>query len=84
MRPYNGQGKLDALTLDVLYTQQNSNFHAPASDGDAICGYGSGGTRRRLGSLPPAASPCGHCFAPEIVEQYEGRDADVVDAVRGE
>lgn len=83
MRHYNGQGKLDALTLEVLYAKRNSNFHAPADDGDPICGYG-GGTRRRLGSLPPSASPCGHCFAPEIVEQYEGRGGDVVDAVRGE
>jgi hypothetical protein len=83
MRYYNGRGKLDALTLDVLYAHKNSNFHAPASDGDALCG-GGGGTRRRLGSLPPSASPCGHCFAPEVAEKYEGRDGDVVDAVRGE
>jgi hypothetical protein len=83
MRCYNGQGKLDALTLEVIYAKRNSNFHAPADDGDPICGYG-GGTRRRLGSLPPMASPCGHCFSPEVAEQFEDRDGDVVDAVRGE
>ena len=83
MRPYNGRGKLDALTLEVLYNHKSRNFHAPANDGDPICG-GGGGTRRRLGSLPPTASPCGHCYSPEIVETYDGRDGDVVDAVRGE
>jgi hypothetical protein len=83
MRYYAGQGKLDALTLEVLYAHKNSTIHAPASDGDALCGAGSG-TRRRLGSLPPSASPCGHCFSPEVAEEFDGRGGDVVDAVRGE
>ena len=84
MRQYRGDGKLDALTLEVILNNSYT-FHAPTSEGDALCGRASGvKRRRRVDSVGASASPCGHCFSPEIVEQYEGRDGDVVAAVRGE
>lgn len=43
MSHYRGDGKLDALTLYVIHNSTSATFHAPTSEGDALCGVPTNG-----------------------------------------
>jgi hypothetical protein len=73
---------LGAITVAVLVgVGGGDTYHAPAADGDPVCGEDVDTTRRRLDQTPPAARPCSRCYSAEVVAKYAGRDADEREAV---
>lgn len=73
--------RLDSLTAEVVVgTSGADTFHAPASDELGLCGEEVSGTRRPVHQTPPSARPCRRCFTVDVVEEYAGRDADLLSA----
>ena len=73
---------LDAITVAVLVgVGGGDTYHAPAADGDPVCGEDVTARRRRLDQTHPAARTCSRCYSAEVVSEYAGGDADVDEAV---
>jgi hypothetical protein len=64
--------RLDALTDEVVVSGPISDvFHAPNGESNtSLCGVRNC-TRYDLQHAPLRSTPCGHCFSPEVVENYD-------------